>query len=165
MTPTAFREIILDPGLALLERFTGLAPSDPARVLLLAIAGQESGLTHRRQVPVAHGRGWCQFEKSGGVRGVLTHPMSRPLALKLCAGLAIPVDEDAVFEAIAWSDHLSIGLGRLLLWTDPLPLPPIGEQAAALDYYKRNWRPGRPHDHDWSANYSASLSAVIMARD
>ncbi len=33
---------------------------------------------------------------------------------------------------------------RLLLWTDAKPLPAIGDEQGAWDYYLRNWRPGKP---------------------
>ena len=50
-------------------------PSEAAaRVMLLAIAGVESGCYARVQVPVAHARGLWQFERGGGVAGVLADP-------------------------------------------------------------------------------------------
>ena len=43
-------------------------PSEAAaRVMLLAVAGVESGCLYRRQVPVAHAMGLWQFERLGGV--------------------------------------------------------------------------------------------------
>ena len=49
-------------------------PSEAAaRQMLLTIAGVESGCLHRRQVPVAHAMGLWQFERLGGVAGVLQH--------------------------------------------------------------------------------------------
>lgn len=159
MSPTAFREIILDPGLSVLTRFTGLVSDDRARVLLLAIAGQESAWKHRRQIG-GPARSYWQFERAGGLRGVLTHRSSAAHAVKLCAGLSIPVNETIVFEAMAWSDHLAVGMARLLLWTDPRALPDVGEQDAAYEMYLRNWRPGRPRPDSWSDRYLASVAAL-----
>lgn len=150
--------MILDPGLALLLRATGLASDDRARVLLLAIAGQESGWEARRQTP-GPARGFWQFEQSGGVRGVLKHPASAPRIAKVCAVLSIPTDEATVYEAIAWSDHIAGAMARLLLWTDPAPLP-IADSDAGWRYYDANWRPGHPRPDDWAGNYQAALAAI-----
>jgi hypothetical protein len=73
---------ILDAALAGLP---ASMDSPQARVLLIAIALQESRLTHRDQIvkgkkPGVKGPalGLWQFEKGGGVRGVLRHPASKP---------------------------------------------------------------------------------------
>jgi hypothetical protein len=159
MTPIAFREIILDPGLALLATATSTHLDDrAARVLLLAIAGQESGWESRRQIG-GPARGFWQFERGGAVRGVLNHPVSTHPAAKLCAALAIPADEATVYEALAWSDHLAVGLARLLLLTDPAPLPGIGDEAGGWACYVRNWRPGKPHPDVWPLRHQAAVAA------
>src|SRR5690606_35531315 len=46
--------------------------SDRATVMLLAIGLQESRFEHRRQIK-GPARGFWQFERGGGVRGVMTH--------------------------------------------------------------------------------------------
>src|SRR5690606_35371438 len=88
ITPHDFVGQIMDPALDLLPARMG---SIEARVMLLSIALQESGLAHRWQVvdlarPQAKGpaRGLLQFERGGGVRGVLTHPASRDYAADVC---------------------------------------------------------------------------------
>lgn len=163
MTPTAFREMILDPGLAFLANATDLRSDDRACVLLMAIAGQESERQWRRQIG-GPARGFWQFERSGGVRGVLTHHATAARAVKLCAALAIPPDEATVYEALAWSDHLAVGFARLLLWSDPRALPSVGTDPASRDaawsYYERNWRPGKPRPEKWSANWVAAAEAI-----
>lgn len=159
MSPTVFRELILDPGLSILTRFSGLVSDDRARVLLLAIAGQESAWEHRRQIS-GPARGFFQFERAGGTRGVLNHHASAPRALKLLGGLSIPSNESIVFEAMAWSDHLAVGFARLLLYTDPRRLPDVGEQDQAWNYYLRNWRPGKPHPDHWPSRYMAALAEI-----
>lgn len=159
MTPFVFRELILDPGLSALARFAGVSSDDRARVLVLAIAGQESVWEFRRQIN-GPARGFWQFERGGGTRGVLNHHVSAPRAMKLCAGLSIPASESLVFEALAWSDYLSVGFARLLLLTDSRRLPDVGDEDAAWNYYLRNWRPGRPRPDSWSLRYKASIDAL-----
>lgn len=158
MTPVDFRDHILVPGLACLERFSGVGASHEARVLLLAIAGQESGWKSRLQVG-GPARGFWQFERGGGVRGVLNHPATSHHAAALLAGLHLPADDFDVANALATNDNLATGFARLLLWTDPHPLPAIGDEAAGWDCYLRNWRPGKPRPVDWSANYAAAVAA------
>ena len=51
----------------------------------------------------------------------------------------------------------------LLLWTDPRPLPRIGEVQAAWDYYIRNWRPGKPHPKSWAPLYAQAMEDVQHA--
>ena len=89
-----FRDRIVAPGLGWLHVQGGPEPSPEAERFLLAIAQQESGqsLKHRYQVlrvgdPSRPGRakGWWQFERSGGVAGVLGHPATKRVAEDLCA--------------------------------------------------------------------------------
>jgi hypothetical protein len=143
----------------------GLLPakmaSPAAEVLLLAIGLQESRLTHRRQINGA-ARGLWQFERSG-IRGVLKHKASRPYALALCKAREVEASVDAVYAALEHDDVLAAGIARLLLWTDPEPLPALGEFGAAWDYYLRTWRPGKPHRHTWDALYGHAMDAVREA--
>ena len=133
--------------------------SDQARVMLVAIALQESGLAHREQTGgPAHGL-W-QFEKGGGVRGVLKHRASTSYARTLCETAGVPATEAAVYWALCENDELAAGFARLLLWTDSLPLPAIGDEQGAWDYYVRNWRPGKPHRDHWDENYARAVQAV-----
>ena len=64
-----------------------------------------------------------------------------------------------VNEALATADPLAAAFARLLLWTDPRPIP-SGSPQAAWDYYIRNWRPGKPHRHTWDAFYRQAEQAV-----
>lgn len=141
-----------------------------ARIQLLAICGQESNLRDRVQV-VAGGvagpaRGLAQFElgsqqRGGGVWGVVLHPASRDLLRGLCATRGVAFDARAIWGRLQRDDVLALGLARLLLWTDPRPLPAVGDQAAAWDCYVRNWRPGKPHPDRWPRNYARALAAVM----
>jgi hypothetical protein len=159
MTPADFVTTVLDPGLLLLNRVGGIWSDDRARVLLVAIAGQESGIASRRQQP-GPARGWFQFEKGGAVSGVLQHPLTAGAAARVCAELDIPADIPTVYEAIAWSDELSVAFARLLLWIDPAELPAVGVQDIAYKIYIRCWRPGAPRPASWPARYADAVAAV-----
>jgi hypothetical protein len=140
--------------------------SDEARVMMLAIGLQESRFRHRVQMPLRPGmppgpaRGFWQFERGGGVRGVLTHPASRDEARQSLQHRNIPPDERVVWEKLAEDDVLAAIFARLLLFTDAMPLPRIGEDAAAWAYYIRNWRPGKPHPQTWKALYDSAVETV-----
>lgn len=156
MTPLELLNIGIRPAMYMLGR--DKFESKKAEVLMLAIAFQESALKHRQQVGgPAHGL--YQFEKGGGVRGVLRHHSSRPHAEKLCESLLYITNEDAVYQALIHNDVLASGFARLLLYTDPAPLPDLGDADAAWGYYQRNWRPGKPHPERWKDNYTAALAA------
>lgn len=133
--------------------------SDRARVMLLAIGLQESRLIHRRQIG-GPARGLWQFEKGGGVRGVLNHKASRSYALEVCEERGVQPTMDAVYVALERDDVLAACFARLLLWTDPPPLPPIPHAPAAWSLYLRTWRPGKPHRQTWDALYREAVLAV-----
>ena len=135
-----------------------------ARVVMLAIMGQESGCLHRAQVLNGGGkgpaRGLAQFELGGGVRGVLEHPSSRYWAVQVCKARDVrPVARD-VWVRMETDDVLAAAFARLLLFTDAKRLPEPGDQAAAWNYYKRNWRPGKPHPDRWPGNYAAAMAVA-----
>lgn len=159
MTP---REVFLSaviPGLDLLHGLGGPARTDCAEVMLLAIAGQESAWTYREQHS-GPARGLWQFERGGGVAGVLSHHASHLLACDLCAERGVEPAPRLVHERLATDDLLAAGFARLLLLTDPLPLPAVGDQHAAWMTYLKNWRPGKPHPQRWPANYASALAAL-----
>lgn len=136
-----------------------------ARVLLLAIGLQESGLTARVQRVAGGGkgpaRGLLQFERGGGVVGVLNHPASRDLALQVCTARKLPaVSSSVVWDELETDDVLAFAFGRLLLATDARKLPALGDEQGAWAYYVRNWRPGKPHPDRWQGNYAAAFKAV-----
>ena len=138
--------------------------SKEARVMLYAIGLQESRFTHRAQVIDGGGkgpaRGYWQFERGGGVTGVLRHPASRFWANSVCNARNVPAQETSVWLAMETDDVLAAAAARLLLFTDPSKLPAIGEQSEALRYYLRNWRPGKPHPRTWPECYETALKAV-----
>ena len=120
--------------------------------MLWAIGRQESRFLHRRQIG-GPARGFWQFEKGGGVKGVLTHKASKKAAAELCEARGVAATTAAVYPALETDDILACGFARLLLFTDPRPLPPAIAASAddAWVYYKANWRPGKPHPQTWKA--------------
>lgn len=160
-----FLRVTVDPGLAWCATVPGWRASadDRARVELVAISGQEAGWTARVQGGDGPAHGLWQFERGGAVRGVLNHPASEAMAAAACRAAGVGATENAVYAAIMRDDRLALAFARLLLWTDPHPLPAIGAMWPAWDYYKRNWRPGKPGPDRWPGNYQAAISAVSQA--
>lgn len=153
---------VIEPALDLLPSTMG---SDEALVMLVAIALQESNLDAREQ-DGGPARGLWQFERGtkashGGAWGVLEHPATRDAARTLCAARGCPATAGSVYLALAGDDILAAGIARLLLWTDPHPLPALGDAEAAWDLYaKRTWRPGKPRRQTWPRHYETALRAV-----
>lgn len=169
--PIAPRDFVLKivaPALGLLP---ANMRSAEAVVMLCAIALQESRLAHRWQVVDANrpqvkgpARGLLQFERGtrasrGGVWGVYLHDASRKPLEDLCRARGCNFDPDAIYAQIEVDDILAAGVGRLLLWTDPKPLPAIGQAQAAWDLYQRTWRPGQPHPETWPGRYARAVEA------
>lgn len=145
MTPANCNAQILTPALALLP----VAMDSPdARRMLLAIGLQESRLQYRAQIG-GPAKGYWQFEQGGGVAGVLRHPASSLLAVRCCQKRNVTPAPRNAYLALETDDVLAACFARLLLWTDPHPLPKSSADGWA--YYLRNWRPGKPHEHTWAA--------------
>lgn len=126
--------------------------SKRAVVMMLAIGLQESRLIHRRQIK-GPARGLWQFERGGGVRGVLNFHSTHDLAKHIALDRIGKSDANSVYEALEHDDVLAAVFSRLLLWTDPRSLPAIGDAEGAWNLYARTWRPGKPHRHTWDALY------------
>lgn len=154
-------ERIAEPAYA--ELLPGKFRSQQATVMGLAIGGQESNWQHRAQVG-GPAKGFHQFERGGGVAGVITHPASRRYAAAVFAIIRRSDTDLAttaqVHAAMAENDLLDWAMARLLLFTDPAPLPVLGDVETAWDYYNRNWKPGKPHRSTWNAHYNAALEAI-----
>lgn len=142
--------------------------SERARVMLWAIGLQESRLTARRQMvgsppkPVGAAAGLWQFERGGGVKGVLSHAATKAHAVALCQERGVTATPQAVWEALQVDDVLAAGFARLLLWSDPSALPAVGDQAAAWALYVRTWRPGKPHHQTWGALYAQAVKQCAI---
>ena len=149
MKPELLIQSAITPALSLLPP---KMDTQIARTIMLAIAWQESGMKHRKQVR-GPARGYWQFEMGGGVRGVLNHAASASHIKQVLTALdypdaSIPADSYALIEH---NDTLAAAFARLLLWTDPAPLP--SDSAGAWALYIRTWRPGKPHPATWHSHY------------
>jgi len=164
MTPTEFVTTVLDPSILWCEAVPGwhVPFDDRARVLLTAIPGQESNWVDRLQKEHGPAHSLYQFERLGGIQGVLTHPATVVLAKKACAALGVPADSTHVWGIMAtpMGDNLAVAFARLLLWSDARPLPHVGDEEASWDYYQENWRPGRPSRERWTHVYPQAVAAI-----
>ena len=157
-------ETAIAPALRLLP--PGMS-SPVAWQLMLAIILQESRGIHRVQIVNGGGRGPArglgQFERGGGVLGVLNHKASRHHAWNVCEALKVPCTSHTVWAALEHNDVLAAAMIRLLLWTDAAPLPHRDSAELAWKYYIRNWRPGQPHRHTWDEFHARARAFVYGA--
>lgn len=141
--------------------------SDAARVMLLAIGLQESRLRYRFQKtndPYTKGpaRGLLQFERGGGVVGVMTHRHTKDLAEAVCKARGVPFDSSLIHARLEFDDILAMAFGRLLLWADAKPLPDVdADPETAWQCYLRNWRPGKPHRQTWDEFHAQARAQVL----
>lgn len=136
--------------------------SKAATVLLLATSGQEANWQYQKQIN-GPARGLWQFEKAGGVYGVMTHPSTKDIAKDICQQLGVEFQRDAIYNALCddkVSDILDASFARLLYFANANPLPPVGDPAAAWRYYIETWRPGRPRQEHWPRCYSTAMARV-----
>ncbi|SDD04775.1 hypothetical protein SAMN04487779_100436 [Belnapia rosea] len=160
---------LIKPVVARLAAEFRIAGGEPAEALLIAIGLQESGFATRDQIDagpqvIGPATGFWQFERGGGVRGVLRHPASRAPARLLTMETGTAVEEDAVWRLFATpqGDELACAFARLLLFTDPVALPapvPAAEEEAWLCYL-RNWRPGKPRREHWGPFWRDACNRV-----
>lgn len=134
--------------------------SPEATAMLLAIGMQETGFLTRVQYGNGPARSFWQFEKGGGVHGVMQHHVVGKWCKLVCDHLGIPFDKTAIWKAMETHDVLGACMARLLLYSSPKALPKLGEQDKAWQMYEDNWRPGKPHPAKWPANYAAALKEV-----
>ncbi len=136
----------LRPAMALLPARMNTPAAD---CMLLAIGLQESRFVHRRQI-------------GGPARG-FWH--SRDHLATLCKARSVAGDPDAIYAALEYDDVLAAGVARLLLWTDPKALPPVGDTQAAWALYLRTWRPGKPKPDSWGGLYQQAVTAIRTRTD
>lgn len=164
---------VITPGLELLP---SRMDSVPARVQLLATGLQESRFIYRDQVESSRGdlvdgpaMSFWQMERGGGVTGVMTHPASSALARKVCEERGVKFNAREIWKRLESDDLLGCAFARLLLWTDPPPLPPVPHAQAAWSLYVRTWRPGAVKRDPiglrakWERNYALAVDAVRNA--
>jgi len=131
-----------------------------ARRMLLAIGLQESGFATMVQYGGGPAHSYWQFERGGGVKGVLNHPASAKYATALCKVRSVGCTPMEVWTAMATDPILGAGMARLLLWTDAHPMPTSA--ADGWNYYNRNWRPGKPHPDKFPACWKAASECLGM---
>lgn len=138
--------------------------SPEANVLGLAIGYQESRYVTRLQDNGGPARGFWQMEEGAtehsGVRGVMNHPASQPMARQWCKVNGILWDAHAIWQELSDDDETAAAFARFLLWTSANALPVIGDQAGAWAYYLDVWRPGIPDQTRWEPAYNEALAAV-----
>lgn len=134
--------------------------SKEALVMMIAIGLQESRLIYRKQVPNGPAKGLWQFERGGGVKGVLNHASSSRLARSITFDLIGSTLADIVHDELEFNDILAAILCRLLLWTDPKALPKTSDSQGAWDLYLRIWRPGKPHRRSWDDFHKQAVEFV-----
>lgn len=147
---------VVHPALAVLP---AKMDTPAARVQMLAIGLQESRFLHRRQISGPAMAFW-QFERGGGVRGVLTHPASREHAYRICGLRRVEPVAASVHPALEFDDVLAAAFARLLMWTDAWRLPAVGDAQGGWDMYIRTWRPGKPHPQTWDGIYAQAVAAA-----
>lgn len=159
MTPESFIQNALVPALRILPL---KMDSPAARAMILAICLQESRLKYRRQVN-GPARGYAQFEQGGGVRGVLTHPVTKPHIQVVLTTLDYSPDSDAMdcYVAIEHNDILAAAFARLLLWTLPQALPVQNAAGSGWTQYMEAWRPGKPVRETWNGFYEQAWEIVL----
>ena len=161
MTVDLFYRNALRPALTLLPP---IMTSANAEALVIAICLQESRLRHRRQIVTnsinSPARGYAQFERDGGVKGVMTHAKTAPYAQAVCATLDVPWERQTIWTALEYHDILACMFARLNLWWDPRALPIRSNPAMGWQIYLHTWRPGKPHPETWVWCWTVAWEAV-----
>lgn len=147
--------------------------TERAKVAELTIGQQESLFKYPFQVldlsdlsRKGPARGYWQFElgnarSRGGVWGVFLHPSSRKLLEQLCAARNVVFAPTQIWRALETDHVLAAGVARLLLLTDPRPLPKLGDMDGLWKLYaERTWKPGKPHRETWDDYYRSAMRAV-----
>lgn len=156
ITPADALGKIIVPALATLP---GQMDSPEARLMLLAIALQESGLAARQQTG-GPAKGLLQFERNG-VLAVMHNTHTAGIVFNWCRDNGIQYGANGIYNRLADDDELACVFARLLLWADPRALPEVGDTMGAFDYYARNWRPGKPSYTRWrDTAYPQALEAI-----
>jgi hypothetical protein len=132
-----------------------------AHAMLLAIGLQESdSFRARRQYGNGPARGFWQFERGGGVTGVLGHPSTSEAAAAVCTALVYKPKVTICYTAIEHNDVLACCFARLLLWTLPERLPMRDQPDRGWAQYLKAWRPGKPHPDEWPQNFATAWAVV-----
>lgn len=132
-----------------------------ARVIHAAYGYQETKYKTRIQYGGGPARSYWQFENGrlAAINGVLNHKATAALAKAVCKARNVAPERIAVWKAMETDDVLGAAFARLLIYTDPFPLPTNQKDAWEM-YANRLWRPGKPHPEDWPASWSFGLECV-----
>lgn len=166
----------IDAGLVLLPE--PLRTLD-AKVQLYATSTQENLTRAPRQLikkdgklqPIGPAAGDYQFEKTGGIRGLINFKSARvqQMLTEVCKARKVAMTADALFDAIQFDPVLAAALARLLYYTDAGALPKAGAEQYAWDVYLRTWRPGA-YQRDpkglrakWAKSYAEAMKAYDLA--
>ena len=153
--------LVLLPALSMLPEQMN---TQAARAMLLTIGLQESRFEHRRQIR-GPARGFWQFEVNG-VRGVLTHPLTRRPITEVLHRMQYRDNEAvAVQPVLEHNDLLAAAFARLNLWWLPARLPTAGQPVHAWEQYIEAWRPGKPHQHTWERFYNRAWRYLQTGED
>lgn len=164
MSPLRLLRAAIVPALNELS-LCGIPDTPDARRFMLAIALQESGLAHRRQVVGGAETGpaasFWQFEAGGGCKGVLTHYLVASCMRGLCVDFNVQPSPEGLWEAMRFNDVLAAIAVRLLVYTLPSKLPITADEGWAQ--YIAAWRPGKPHPQTWAAAWDLATLTVGAA--
>lgn len=165
MTPHRLLHLAIVPALSELAA-QGIPNTFQARRFLLAIALQESGLRHRRQLTASGlengpASSFWQFEQGGGCAGVLRHSAVAARTRVLCANFNVEPTSGGLWEAMRYNDIVAATAARLLIYTLPYGLPETATEG--WTQYVSAWRPGKPHPEKWAINWH--LATTIAEED
>lgn len=154
-------QLDIEDGLALLPV---TMRTTAAKVLLYTTSRQENPKRLPQQVggPAV---GDYQFERGGGVKGVVEHRSVAELTRTVCRARKVQCDIGSIYEALKTDPTLAAALARLLYYTDPKALPVVGDEAGTWALYLRTWRPGayarQPEElrAKWTKNYADAMKA------
>lgn len=163
MTPQRLYQTAIRPALDELAAL-GIPSSPQAARFLLAVAIQESGLRHRRQVTGSSGLengpavSFLQGEITGGLIDMLNRPATRNYMKAICEAYNVTPTPAGLWEAIRYQDIVAFAAGRLLIYTLPFKLPATQDEGWAQ--YKRAWAPGKPKPDTWPAAWALATATV-----
>lgn len=157
MEPKRLLQTAIIPAFVELASF-GIKDSPEAHRFMLAIALQESGIEHRRQLGNGPGISYFQFEKTGGCYGALNHKTVGPMMRAICEKYDIEATPLGLWTAMQYQDIVAACAARLLIYTLPTALPMTAEDGWAQ--YLNAWRPGKPKPDSWNANWAIADQAV-----
>lgn len=162
MTPERLLSTAIVPALAYLRNYS-INDTIAARRMMLAIAFQESGLQHRRQVSQdgtesGPAVSYWQAELTGAGHWLLLHKTAGPILRKACADFNIEPTDAGIWNAIRYNDIMAAIVARLNLFVLPDMLPEIAE--LGWQQYINAWRPGKPILATWALNWNLADRVV-----